>query len=228
MGIVTGPVRPGDGITPAVALVDPKFPHNVGAAVRAASCYGVRQVWFSGDRVRLDGAKRQRLPREERMRGYQDVEVRQADYFFDAFTGVDGDGGAVPVAVELRRNAESLIDFEHPDRALYVFGPEDGSLDRAILARCHRFLVIPTRHCTNLSAAVYTVLYDRHAKRVQAGLEPRNSVASGRGDSVISSPDDLGGPPGPRNPSSPDSPTNLSVFDEPDSMAPATGLTWPR
>src|SRR5437764_14582815 len=72
MGIVTGPVRPGDGITPAIALVDPKFPHNVGAAVRAASCYGVRQVWFSGDRVRLDGARRQRLPREERMRGYKE------------------------------------------------------------------------------------------------------------------------------------------------------------
>jgi hypothetical protein len=51
------------GSPPAVALVDPKFPHNVGAAVRAASCHGVRQVWFSGDRVRLDGAKRQRLPR---------------------------------------------------------------------------------------------------------------------------------------------------------------------
>ena len=43
MGIVTGPVRPGDGVTPAVALVDPKFPHNVGAAVRAASCYGPRR-----------------------------------------------------------------------------------------------------------------------------------------------------------------------------------------
>jgi hypothetical protein len=44
MGIVTGPIRRGDGIAPAVALVDPKFSHNVGAAVRAASCYGVRQV----------------------------------------------------------------------------------------------------------------------------------------------------------------------------------------
>ena len=96
MGIVTGPIRRGDGIAPAVALVDPKFSHNVGAAVRAASCYGVRQVWFSGDRVRLDGAKRQRLPREERMRGYKDVEVRHADQFFDAFEE------AVPVAVELR------------------------------------------------------------------------------------------------------------------------------
>jgi hypothetical protein len=41
----------------------------------------------------------------------------------------------VPVAVELRRNAEPFIEFEHPERALYVFGPEDGSLGRAVLAQ---------------------------------------------------------------------------------------------
>ena len=68
------------------------------------------------------------------MRGYKEVEVRHADQFFDAFEE------AVPVAVELRRNAESLIDFVHPEQALYVFGPEDGSLGRATLAQCHRFL----------------------------------------------------------------------------------------
>jgi hypothetical protein len=76
MGIVRGTVRPGDGIAPAVALVDPRFPHNVGAAVRAASCYGIGQVWFSGDRVQLVGSRGYRLPREERMRGYQEVELR--------------------------------------------------------------------------------------------------------------------------------------------------------
>jgi tRNA(Leu) C34 or U34 (ribose-2'-O)-methylase TrmL len=178
------------GQTPAVGLVDPKFPHNVGAAVRAASCYGIGQVWFTGDRVRLDASRGYRLPREERMRGYKDVELRKDDRFLDAF------GDAVPVAVELRRNAESLIEFDHPDNALYVFGPEDGSLGRAVLARCHRFIVIPTRHCTNLAAAVYTVLYDRHAKRVRADLEPPNA-ASGVGD-----------------------------FDEPDQMAAAVGVTW--
>jgi tRNA(Leu) C34 or U34 (ribose-2'-O)-methylase TrmL len=175
MGIRTGPVQRGDGTTPAVLLVDPKYPHNVGAAVRAASCYGIPQVWFTGNRVQLIGERRQRLPREERMRGYQDVQLRHADQPFDAY-----DTAAVPVAVELRRNAEPLITFQHPDRAVYVFGPEDGSLDRAILGLCHRFVVIPTRHCTNLAAAVYTVLYDRHAKRVAAGLEPVNTVV-GRG-----------------------------------------------
>jgi tRNA(Leu) C34 or U34 (ribose-2'-O)-methylase TrmL len=175
MGIQTGPVRRGDGHTPAIVLIDPKFPHNVGAAVRAASCYGVRQVWFTGDRVHLVGERRIRLPREERMRGYQEVELRHSDQPFDAF-----DATTVPVAVEVRRNAESLIDFIHPEHAVYVFGPEDGSLGRATLGLCHRFVTIPTRHCTNLAAAIYTVLYDRHAKRVAAGLEPVNTIV-GRG-----------------------------------------------
>ena len=36
----------GEGVAPVIGLVDAKFPHNVGAAVRAASGYG--QVWFTG------------------------------------------------------------------------------------------------------------------------------------------------------------------------------------
>ncbi|MBC8295803.1 MAG: hypothetical protein H8E55_08425 [Pelagibacterales bacterium] len=33
------------------------------------------------------------------------------------------------------------------------------------MERCHRYVVIPTRHCVNLSAAVYMVLYDRLVKQ---------------------------------------------------------------
>jgi tRNA(Leu) C34 or U34 (ribose-2'-O)-methylase TrmL len=192
MAIISGPVQRGDGLTPAVALVDPKFPHNVGAAVRAASCFGIRQVWFSGDRVQLLGARGYRLPREERMRGYQEVELRQADSFFDAF-----DADVTPVAVEVRPGSESLIEFEHPERALYVFGAEDGSLGKAVVRHCHRFVIIPTRHCTNLSAAVYLTLYDRHAKRVRAGLEQAHHLTG-----------------------------SSARFDESDSMADAVGVTW--
>ena len=73
------------------------------------------------------------------------------------------------MAVELRPNAESLVDFEHPDEATYVFGPEDGSLPKGILSVCHRFVVIPTPHCLNLAAAVNVVLYDRRLKQHQRG-----------------------------------------------------------
>jgi len=154
------------GVTPAIILVNPKFPHNVGAAVRAASCFGVRQVWYTGDRVAMELEKTRRLPREERMKGYKDVELRQFEYPFDEFED------AVPVAVELRQNSELLPQFEHPEKAVYVFGPEDGGLTQVHLKLCHRFVVIPTHHCVNLSAAVYLMLYDRMLKRQMARLEP--------------------------------------------------------
>lgn len=109
------------------------------------------------------------------MKGYSDVELIQFDYPFDAFRE------AVPVAVEVRDNSESLHNFIHPDKALYVFGPEDGGLDRVTLQHCHRFVIIPTRHCVNLAAAVYLVLYDRHIKRIQLGLEDPYELAEDRG-----------------------------------------------
>lgn len=171
-------IKDGVGVAPAVALVNPKYPHNVGAAVRAASCFAFEQVWFSGERVGF-GTKtkrRSRLPREERMRGYQAVNICQGDYFFDAFSR-----DVTPVAVDLVRGAESLIEFEHPDLALYVFGPEDGTLGSPVLRHCHRFVSIPMLHCANLASAVYMTLYDRHAKRVRAQLEQPLTLDEQRG-----------------------------------------------
>jgi tRNA(Leu) C34 or U34 (ribose-2'-O)-methylase TrmL len=155
------------GRPPAVVLIDPKFPHNVGGALRACSCWGMRQLWWTGGRVTLDHAKGQRLPREERMKGYKHVELIADDDVFDRFER----GSVTPVAVELRQQSESLVSFIHPENALYVFGPEDGSLPKSVLRLCHRFVVIPTHHCLNLAAAVNVVLYDRRLKRQLTGLE---------------------------------------------------------
>ena len=171
-------IKPGMGKVPAVALVNPKYPHNVGAATRAASCYGAKQVWWTGNRVFADAEKGHRLPREERMKGYNAVDIIHGDYFFDAFNS-----DVTPVAIELRENAEPLHTFEHPENALYVFGPEDGSLGKPHVNHCHRFVVIPSYHCLNLAAAVYTVLYDRMAK-----LGPVPTLAEDRG---FIEPDDM-------------------------------------
>jgi tRNA(Leu) C34 or U34 (ribose-2'-O)-methylase TrmL len=146
------------GRSPAVVLIDPKYAHNVGMVVRLASCYGFRQVWFTGERVSLDISFRKRLPREERMKGYADVEIINYDYPFEQFKDV------VPVAVEVRKGSEPLHAFEHPQNAVYVFGPEDGSVSKPHISHCHRFVVIPTRHALNLATAVATVLWDRQYK----------------------------------------------------------------
>lgn len=55
-------------------------------------------------------------------------------------------------------------EYTHPDRALYIFGPEDGSLDKEIRDWCEDVIYIPTTGCMNLAATVNVVLYDRLAK----------------------------------------------------------------
>ena len=157
------------GQLPAVVLIDPKYPHNVGAALRACSCFGLKQLWWTGSRVTIDPVKGERLPREERMKGYKEVAMCPCDQPLDHF---DKNDNAVPVAVEVRENSEPLTTFEHPENALYVFGPEDGSIAKAWLRLCHRFVHIPANHCLNLSTAVAVVLAHRRMSRQLAGKEP--------------------------------------------------------
>ncbi len=89
--------------------------------------------------------------------------------------------GGMPVCVEVREHAEPLPDFEHPEDAVYVFGPEDGHVPKAVRHLCHRFVVVPVAHCLNLAAAVNVVLYDRRVKRQRLGLEPPTALAESRG-----------------------------------------------
>jgi tRNA(Leu) C34 or U34 (ribose-2'-O)-methylase TrmL len=174
------------GRPPAIVLIDPKYAHNVGMVVRLASCYGLSQVWFTGERVSLDISFRKRLPREERMKGYADVEIINYDYPFEQFADV------IPVAVEVRKNSESLHSFEHPQNAVYVFGPEDGSVSKPHISHCHRFVVIPTKHCLNLATAVATILWDRQYKGWLGGEQGAITTPGefeGRG--LVEFPDDI-------------------------------------
>jgi tRNA(Leu) C34 or U34 (ribose-2'-O)-methylase TrmL len=156
-----------------IFLENPKYPHNVGGTVRAASCYGFDMVLWSGDRVPFDASEGYRLPREERMRGYRDV--RQGQMPGKQRPALENFGIPI-ICVELVHGAIPLPYFQHPDEAVYVFGPEDGTVSKGTRSACHQFVFIPTRHCMNLAAAVYSVLYDRELKLIQQGKKPVMSV----------------------------------------------------
>lgn len=73
----------------------------------------------------------------------------------------------VPVAVELVTDAQSLVDYVHPQRAFYVFGPEDGTLGHQVTDWCRDTVYVPGSHCMNLAATVNVVLYDRLSKQLR-------------------------------------------------------------
>jgi tRNA(Leu) C34 or U34 (ribose-2'-O)-methylase TrmL len=153
----------------ACLLIDPKYPHNVGGVLRACSCFGADRLDWTGTRVAppSEWPKGARLPREERIKAYRDVRV---GFIENVHTVVSQytEWSYTPVCVEVLRSAERLPDFEHPQRALYVFGPEDGDVPKGIRAVCHRFVRIPSVGPLNLAAAANVILYDR---LVKAGRE---------------------------------------------------------
>lgn len=145
----------------SVLLIDPKYPHNVGNVLRACSVLGATRLGWTGGRVDAAG----RLPREERMRAYQNIQWGRWPKMLDALIEL----GVTPVCVEVWPTGEPLPTFVHPENALYVFGPEDGSVPKGVRTACHRFVRIPgirprQPSCLNLAAAVNVVLYDRIAK----------------------------------------------------------------
>ena len=157
------------GRTPAVVLVDPKYPHNVGGAYRACAAFGVGQLWYTGDRAEREWQADGRLPREERLPRYTHVQLLKATgRFLRAFPR-----DITVVGVELHPTAEVLTTWErHPDNPVYVFGPEDGSLPKGIRTLCHRFVVVPSDVPLNLYSAVTSVLVHRRITRQLTGLEP--------------------------------------------------------
>lgn len=136
----------------AIGLVRPKSHENVGAVLRAAFCYEVAMVAIQGDRSPVRSCL-------DTPKAWRHIPVLRGD---DLHSLIPFD--AVPVAVDLVEDATPLPAFQHPQRAFYVFGPEDGTLGKAHLDWCKHRVMVPTRMCMNLAATVNVILYDRLAK----------------------------------------------------------------
>ncbi len=139
----------------ALGLFGVKHMLNVGGVLRAAGCFNVRFVAIDTRRLPREASDTFGYPQ------YHPV-LRGADLL--AFQP----HGCPAVCVELVPGAASLIDFVHPRRAYYIFGPEDGSVPATLRARCQHTVAIPVE-ALNLAACVNVVLYDRLAKAAREG-----------------------------------------------------------
>lgn len=137
----------------SIGLEQPKHAHNVGSVLRAAGVYGAKMVAMTGVRSKWVRSA------ADTNSTWTSIPVIRGDVLMDMTPF-----GAVPVAVDLVEGAVPLPEFEHPDRAFYIFGPEDGTLGKRVLDRCKHTIYVPTDGCMNLAATVNVVLYDRMAK----------------------------------------------------------------
>jgi tRNA(Leu) C34 or U34 (ribose-2'-O)-methylase TrmL len=137
-----------------IGLTNPKSPTNVGAIFRAAGCFQANEILYTGNRYDRGAAyctDTQNLSKS--------IPLTRVECLLES-----APKDASIVVVELAENACSLPDFEHPDNAFYIFGPEDGSVMKKVVNRADSVVYIPTIGSLNLAATVNVVLYDRLAK----------------------------------------------------------------
>lgn len=135
----------------AIGLFNTKTEHNIGGVLRAASCYDVKLVAIQG--------KRYKHLCTDTTRAYKHIPLCHTNNLRDIIPF-----NCVPVGVEIVPSAKSIINYQHPEAAFYIFGPEDGSISSDILDFCRDVIYIPTRYCMNLAATTNVVLYDRMMK----------------------------------------------------------------
>ncbi len=168
-----------------IGLTNPKSPSNVGAVMRAAGCYSVEQVLYTGQRyanaAKYNGSKQGSLKHShfkhntDTKNARDKIPLKAADNFENieclrAFLPAN----TKVVCVDLVEGAIPLPHFQHPDQALYIFGPEDGTISQTVINSADAVVYVPTVGCMNLAASVNVLLYDRLAK----SLVNKNQIES--------------------------------------------------
>ncbi|PCI55189.1 MAG: RNA methyltransferase [Gammaproteobacteria bacterium] len=167
-----------------IGLTNPKTPSNVGGVMRAAGCYSVDQVLYTGHRythaAKFIGSKNN----TDTQKLSEEIPLVAIDDFLQLkHSSIEQQLENMPestkiICVDLVEGATPLPLFQHPDQALYIFGPEDGTIGQAVIDQADDVVYVPTVGCMNLAASVNVLLYDRLAKSLvkQDKLETDNTL----------------------------------------------------
>jgi tRNA G18 (ribose-2'-O)-methylase SpoU len=139
-----------------VGVLNMKTGINYGTLFRSAACFDADFIFLIGRRFEQQCSDTMKTQRHIPLLEYKDVDDFMDHRPYDCQL----------VGVEVVAGARNLVDIIHPERAIYILGPEDGSLPQRLLDACQMIVRIPTRYCLNVATAGSIVMYDRRAKNV--------------------------------------------------------------
>jgi tRNA G18 (ribose-2'-O)-methylase SpoU len=131
-----------------------KNPANVGTLWRSAYSLGASFIFTIGKRYPKQASDTPETWRHIPLLEFADVADFAEHRPYDCQT----------VGVEICSRAEPLELFSHPARAIYLLGPEDGSISTAALDLCQKVVQFDSTYCLNVASAGTVVMYDRQTK----------------------------------------------------------------
>ena len=144
----------------AIGLQNPKTPINVDGIMRACGCYQASAVFYTGRRYEL-ALRSSPQYQIDTKKAAQRIPMQKLESLADATLPTN----TKIICVDLVEGATPLPEFEHPENAYYIFGPEDGTVPQSLVDKADDVVYVPTIGCMNLAASVNVLLYDRLAKQ---------------------------------------------------------------
>jgi tRNA G18 (ribose-2'-O)-methylase SpoU len=137
-----------------IGIYQAKRFENVGVLRRWAYQLGASYIFTIGKRYRRQSSDTHATWKHIPLHSYSAF-----DDFFDSIPF-----GCRLIGIE--SGGTDLPDFQHPERAVYLLGAEDGGLPRRVLERCHQSVTIPAigLDSYNVAQAGTLVMYDRFMK----------------------------------------------------------------
>lgn len=137
-----------------IGIVNTKSPLNSGTLLRSANIYDAQFVFTVGKRYQLQSSDTLQTQRHIPLFHYENVDQLKAGIPFDCPL----------IGIEQTSSSVDLVEFKHPQRAMYLLGAEDHGLPKGILDICHKVVHIDTAKCLNVAVAGSIVMFDRATK----------------------------------------------------------------
>lgn len=148
-----------------IGILNIKREVNYGTLFRSAYCFGADFIFLIGKRFKKQTSDTVCAYRHMPLFEYETTDDFLEHRPYDCQL----------IGIEICKRSKPIYVFNHPERAIYILGPEDGSLPNNLLDKCYCVLEIPTKHCLNVAVAGSIILYDRMIKRGGVLSEPERT-----------------------------------------------------
>lgn len=140
----------------AIGILGNKTPENLGTLWRSANVYGAAFIFTIGRRYPKQCSDTLATPRHVPLFEYKTFDDLLGNRPYDCPI----------IGIEQSNSSVSIIDYKHPERAIYLLGAEDNGIPEKVQAKCQAVIHIPLPTCINVAVAGSTVLYDRLSKAI--------------------------------------------------------------
>jgi tRNA G18 (ribose-2'-O)-methylase SpoU len=134
-----------------IGIQNGKTPENLGVLWRTAQNMGANFIFTIGNRYANQAC--------DTKNAVKSLPYFHYETFEDFYKHLPK--GARIVGVEITDDAQSLEDFHHPKRCVYLLGAEDHGLTKAAIEKSHFLVKFPSIESLNVAVAGSIVLYDR-------------------------------------------------------------------